>query len=133
MDAKRITVHCLEIEDKPGSLLELLGIFATVNVDLLCGAACSTGGGDARVYISAKDPEAFEVCADKAGIKSTVAAGFMVCCEDKVGAGAEFLKSFADAGINAIAGIATVFDGQCQLVFVVDAADGDAAEKALED
>jgi hypothetical protein len=131
MDVKRITINCLEIEDKPGSLLKLLGTFASANVDLLCGAAFSIGTGKARVYLSAKDQKAFSACADKAKIKSTIAAGFVMCCEDRVGAGADALKDLAEAGINAIAGIATVFNGQCQLVVVVNAADGDTAEKAL--
>lgn len=133
MDAKRINVHCLQIEDRPGGLLKLLGTLASAKVDLLCGAAFSTGTGVARVYLSAKDEKAFKACAQKAGLKSTIAAGFVVSCKDRVGVGAELLKPLADAGINAVAGIATVFDGQCQLVVVVNATDGEAAQKALTD
>ena len=124
---KRITVHYLEIEDKPGSLQELLTQAASANVDLMCFAAFSAGDGRGRVYVSAKDPGAFKAL----GIEGTAAAGFIVGGEDKVGAAAESLKGLADAGINGVAGTAMVCDGQYQMLIVVDAADGDAAEKAL--
>jgi len=131
MAVKRITVHCLEIEDEPGSLQKLLAQAASANVDLLCFAAFSAAGGRGRVYLSAKAPQSLEACAQKAGIKATAAAGFIVGGEDKVGAAAESLKGLADAGINGVAGTAMVCDGQYHMLIVVDAADGDAAEKAL--
>lgn len=127
MAAKRIAVHCLEIEDKPGSLQELLTQAASANVDLMCFAAFSAGDGRGRVYVGAKDAGAFKAL----GIEATVAAGFIVGGADEVGAAAEALKGLADAGINGVAGTAMVCDGQYRMLVVVDAADGDAAEKAL--
>jgi len=131
MAVKRITVHCVEIEDKPGSLHELLEQVASANVDLLCATAFSAGGGVGQVYLSAKDPEALKACAQEAGIEATAAAGFIVSGDDKVGAATESLKGLADAGINGIAGAAMLCDGRYQMLLVVDAGDGDAAEKAL--
>ena len=131
MAVKRITVHSLEVEDKPGSLHKLLADAASANVDLLCFAAFSAGDGRGRVYVSAKYPESFKACASEAGIETTDAAGFVVSGEDRVGAGAQMLKGLADANINGVAGAAMVCDGQFQMLVVVDAADGDAAEKAL--
>lgn len=131
MAVKRISVHCVEIEDKPGSLQNLLEKAAAANVDLLCCAAFSAGAGRGRVYLSAKDPAALQACAQGAGIEATEAAGFIVSGQDKVGAAAEALKGLADAGINGIAGAAMVCNGQYQILIVVSAADGDAAEKAL--
>ncbi|MHC4659395.1 MAG: hypothetical protein ACYS83_09525 [Planctomycetota bacterium] len=131
MAVKRITVHCVEIEDRPGSLQKLLEQVASANVDLLCATAFSAGGGVGWVYLSAKDPQALEACAQNAGIEAAEAAGFIVSGGDKVGAAAEGLKGLADVGINGIAGAAMVCDGQYQMLVVVDAADGDAAEKAL--
>jgi len=129
--AKRITVHCLEIEDKPGSLQKLLAQAASANVDLLCFAAFSGGGGRGRLYLSAKAPQSLEACTQAAGIKTTAAAGFIIGGEDKTGAAAESLRGLADAGINGVAGAAMVCDGQYHMLIVVDAADGDAAEAAL--
>ena len=131
MAVKRITVHCVEIEDKPGSLQKLLDGVASANVDLLCCTAFSAGGGLGWVYVSAKALVAFEAYAQDAGIEATAAAGFIVSGDDKVGAAAGALKGLADAGISGIAGAAMVCDGQYQMLVVVDAADADAAEKAL--
>lgn len=131
MAIKRITVHCVEIEDKPGNLQKLLAQVASANVDLLCFAAFSAGGGQGQVYIGAKDPQGFEACAEQAGIAATAAAGFIVSADDKIGAAAESLKGLADAGINGVAGSAMVCDGQYQMLVVVDAADGDAAANAM--
>ena len=131
MAVKRITVYCLEIEDKPGSLQKLLAQAASTNVDLLCFAAFSAGGGRGRLYVSAKAPQTIEACAQAAGIEASAATGFIISGQDKVGAAAESLKGLADAGINGVAGSAMVCDGQYQMLIVVDAADGDAAEKAL--
>ena len=131
MAVRRITVHCLEIEDKPGSLQKLLAEAASANVDMLCFAAFSAGGGRGRVYVSAKKPEGLKACALEAGIEVTDAAGFIISGEDKVGAAAEALKGLADAGISGVAGTAMVCDGQYQMLVVVDAGDGDAAERAL--
>ncbi len=131
MAVKRIAVHCVEIEDKPGSLQKLLGQAASANVDLLCFAAFSAGGGRGRVYVSGNDPQTLEICAQKAAIEVTPAAGFIVSGDDKIGAAAEALKGLAEAGINGVAGAAMVCDGQYQMLIVVAAEHGDAAEKAL--
>jgi len=131
MAVKRITVHCVEIEDKPGSLQNLLAKAASANVDLLCFAAFSAGGGRGHVCLGAKDPQTLEACAQEAGIETTAAVGFIVGDADKVGVAAAALKGLAEAGINGVAGAAIVCDGQYQMLIVVDAADGDAAERAL--
>lgn len=131
MAIKRISVECLEIEDKPGSLQKLLEQVASANVDLLCATAFSAGGGVGRVYVSAKDPESLKACAQDAGIETTTAAGFIVSGDDRVGAAAGALKGLAEANINGVAGAAMVCDGQYQMLVVVRAGDGDAAEKAL--
>jgi len=41
------------------------------------------------------------------------------------------LKGLAEANINGIAGTAMVFEGQYQMLVVVDAADAEAACKAM--
>ena len=132
MAVKRIIVHRIKIEDKPGSLHKLLSSIAAEGVDLLCLTACSCcDGNSGAAYLSAKDPSLCEACAAKTGIEATEAVGFIINGDDKTGAAAEALKGLADAGINGIAGAAMVCDGKYQLLVVVDAADGDSAEKAL--
>ena len=126
MAVKQITIHCLEIEDKPGGLQKLLADAASANVDLQCFAAFS-GGGRGRVYVSAKSEQAFEAL----GLEATAAAGFIVSGDDRIGAAAEALKGLAEAGINGVAGSAMVCGGQYCMLVVVDAADRQAAGKAL--
>lgn len=131
MAVKKIVVHCVEVEDKPGGLQSLLAQAASANVDFQCFAAFSTGGGKGQIYLSAKDEGALKACAEKAGIETTAAAGFIISGDDKVGAAAEALKGLADAGINGVAGAAMVCDGSYHMLVVVNAADGEAAAKAL--
>jgi hypothetical protein len=131
MAAKKISVHCVEVEDRPGGLQGLLAQAASANVDFQCFAAFSAGGGKGQVYLSAKNEDALKACAEKIGIKTTTAAGFIINADDKVGAAAEALKGLADAGINGVAGAAMVCDGSYHMLIVVDASDGEAAAKAL--
>ena len=131
MAVKRIAVHCVEIQDKPGSLQQLLDKAASANVDFEGFTAFSAGGGRGQVYLSAKDPEALKACAQEAAVVPTEAVGFVISGPDKVGAAAADLKPLGDAGINGVAGAAMVCDGQYHMLVVVNAADGDAAGKAL--
>ena len=131
MAVKKIAVHCVEVEDKPGGLQGLLAQTTLANVDLQCFAAFSAGGGKGQVYLSAKNEGALKACAEKTGIETTSAAGFIISGDDKVGAAAEALKGLADAGINGVAGAAMVCDGSYRMLVVVDTRDGEAAAKAL--
>ncbi len=131
MAVKPITVHAVQIEDKPGSLQKLLAKAAADGVDLNGLSACACSGGTAMAYLSARNPEALKACAIKAGIQATEMAGFMISGDDKVGAAAEALKPLADAGVNGVAATAMVCDGGYGMVVIVDSADADAAAKAL--
>ncbi len=131
MAVKKVVVHCVEVEDRPGGLQGLLAQTTSANVDLQCFAAFSGGGGKGQVYLSAKDEKALSACVEKTGIETTPAAGFIISGDDKVGAAAEALKGLADAEINGVAGAAMVCDGSYRMLIVVDASDGEAAAKAL--
>ena len=132
MAVKRITVHCIEVKDEPGSLYKLLAEAASAKVDLFCFAAFSAGGGRGEVYLSGKEPKALEGFVRRAGLSATTATGFIVSGEDRVGAAAAALAGLSDVGINGLAGAAMVGEGGYQMLIVVDAADGDAAAEALE-
>jgi hypothetical protein len=131
MAVKRVSVHCVDIEDKPGSLHKLLSDAAAGNVDFVGFVASSSGGGKGRVCLIPKDPAALVSCAQQAGVAMTEAAGFLIDDVDRIGIAAEGMKGLADAGINGIAGSAMVFGGQYQMLMIVDDADGDAAARAL--
>ena len=127
----KIDVHRVCIDDTPGSLQKLLSQAAQAGVDMHCLIACSTGAGKGCVYLSAKDPASCDACAKQAGIETTKMVGFELCGEDKIGAAAEAMKGLADAGINGVAASAMVCDGKYHLGIIVDAADAEAAGKAL--
>ncbi|MHC4069948.1 MAG: hypothetical protein ACYS18_07255 [Planctomycetota bacterium] len=131
MAVKQIKVHCVEIEDKAGSLQGLLSQAASEGVDFECFAAFSAGGGKGVVYLSAKDASALEACAAKSGVSATPAAGFIIRDEDKVGAASEALKNLAEAGVSGVAGAAIVCGGEYHLLVVVNEADAGAAAAAF--
>ncbi len=131
MTVKRVSVECVDIQDTPGSLQELLQKAAAANVDFACFAAFSTGTGTGRVYLAGKDPQSLSGFLADNALQATAAAGFIITDDDRVGAAAGALKGLAEAGINGLAGSAIVCNGSYQLLVVVDAADADAAAKAL--
>jgi prephenate dehydratase len=133
MAVKRIAVHCVEIEDKPGSLHRFLSQSSLTGVDYLCFSAFSCGNNRGRVFVSANDPRSFEAFAKEAKLKVTLATGFIVDGVDRAGAAADALKGFAENGIAGIAGAAMACDGRYQMFVVVNAKDGDRAQKALGD
>jgi len=133
MSVKRIAVHCIDIEDKPGSLQKFLTQSSLSGVDYLCFSAFSCSDNHGRVYVSAKDPKSFEAFAKEAGIKTTEAAGFIIDGVDRAGAAANVLKGLAEKGIRGIAGTAMVCDNRYHLLVVVNAKDANLAQKALGD
>ncbi len=131
MSIKRMVVHNVCIEDKPGSLYSLLSNAASVGVDMHCVMACSKGEGKGCVCLGAKDSAALGSFLKGAGIESTEMAGFSLGGKDKVGAVADILAGLSEAGINGVAAAATVCEDEYHFGIIVAAADGDAAEKAL--
>ena len=131
MAVKRIVVHCVEIEDKPGSLQKFLSQSSLSGVDFLCFSAFSCGSNRGRAFVSAKDPKQFESFAEEAGLETTVAAGFIVDGDDLAGAAAEALLGLAENDITGLVGSAMVLDGRYQMFVAVDAKNGDRAQKAL--
>ncbi|MGA2071503.1 MAG: hypothetical protein ABSG97_09150 [Sedimentisphaerales bacterium] len=131
MSVKRVAVHCVDIEDKPGSLQKFLTQSSLSGVDYLCFSAFSCGDNHGRVCVSAKDPKTFEDFAGEAGIKITEAAGFIIDGADRVGAAANVLKRLAEKDIRGITGAAIVCDNRYHLLVVVSAKDADRAQKSL--
>jgi len=131
MSVKRIAVHCVDIEDKPGSLQKFLTQSSLSGADYLCFLAFSCGDNHSRVYVSAKDPKSLEDFAREAEMKTTEAAGFIVDGVDRAGAAANVLKGLAEKDIRGIAGTAMVCDNRYHLLVVVNARDADRAQKVL--
>ena len=131
MPVKRITVHCVDIEDKPGSLQKLLSQCSLSGVDFLCFSAFSCGNNRGRVFASVKDPQKFESFAKEAGLKSTEATGFILDDEDRIGAAADALLSIAEKDISGLTGSAIACNGRYHLFLAVRNEDAELAQKAL--
>ena len=131
MAVKRIVVHCVDIEDKPGSLQKFLSQSSLSGVDFLYFSAFSCGNNRSRAFVSAKNPKKFEDFAREAGLKTTVAAGFIIDDKDRIGAAADALLGIAEKEISGLVGSAMVRDGKYQMFVAVKAEDGDRAQKAL--
>jgi hypothetical protein len=131
MAMKRVAVHGVEIEDKPGSLHRFLSQSSLSGVDYLFFTAYSCGDNRGRVFASAKNPENFEAFAKEAELKVSVAAGFIISGKDTVGAAASALKGLAENSISGISGAAIVCNGQYHMVVVVNAKDAERAQKVL--
>jgi hypothetical protein len=131
MAVKQVSINCVEIEDKPGSLQAFLSAAAAGGVDFECFAAFSKGNGKGVACAGAKDASVFAKYAKKAGIKTTKAVGFIISGKDKAGAAAKALKPLADAGVNGCAGAAVVCNGQYHMLVIVAASESKAAAKAL--
>jgi len=133
MGVKQVTVHCVDIEDKPGSLHSFLAQSSLSGVDYLCFAAFSCGNNRGRVAVSAKDPRIFEAFAKEANLKATTAAGFIVEGEDLPGAAAKVIAKLAKNDISGIVGTAMVCDGRYKMLIAVDAKNAERAQKVLSD
>ena len=131
MAVKKIVVHCVDIEDKPGSLQKLLSQSSLSGIDFMCFAAFSCGQNRGRAFVGAKDPKKFETFAKEAGLKATEAAGFILDDEDRIGAAADTLLGIAENDISGLAGSALVCDGRYHLLMVVSSRDADKAQKLL--
>jgi hypothetical protein len=131
MAVLRVTVHCVDIEDKPGSFHRFLSQSSLSGVDFLCFIVVSTGNNRGRVFVSAKDPKILETFAREAGIKLKPAAGFIVDGADRIGAAADAIKALAKNDIPGIAGAAMLIDGQYRMLIIVDAENADLAQKVL--
>jgi hypothetical protein len=131
MGVRRIVIHGVDIEDKPGSLQKFLAQSSLSGVDFLYFVMFSCGHNRGRVYVSAKDPKCFETFAKEADIDVTAACGFLIDGDDKVGAAAEALKDLAENDIDEVAGYAMVCDGRYQMLIVVDDASAKRAARVL--
>jgi len=131
MAVERIVVSALEVEDAPGSGYKLLSELAVADVDLRCAAGFSADGGQGRIFLAAKNPQALEDYGERALLQLSSMAGLLLVGDDAVGAAAGAIKPLADAGISIQALTAVVCDEKYHLLIVVEAADADIAEKAL--
>ena len=131
MAVKRVVMHGVDIEDKPGSLHRFLSQSSLSGVDYLCFSTYSCGNNRGRVFVGAKDPKIFEPFAKEAKLKITPAAGFIIGSKDRLGAAADVIKGLAENDIRGLAGTVIGYNGLFQMLVVVKAKDASLAQKLL--
>jgi hypothetical protein len=131
MAVKRVTVHCVEIEDKPGSLHRFLSQSSLSGVDFMCFTAFSCGNNRSRVVVCAKDTGTFEAFAKEANIKVSRKTGFIITGQDRCGAAADAIAGLAANDVPGVVGAAMAAEGRYQMLVVVDNKDAELAQKAL--
>ena len=131
MAVKRVAVSMIEIDDKPGSLQEVLAGASVSNTNILQMAGFSVGGGKGAAYLVPDRPGALKDYAMSKGLALKEYVGFLLDGADRIGLGADVTKRLADAGINMVLSTATVVGGEYYLLIAVEPADEDAAAAAL--
>jgi hypothetical protein len=104
------TEFAVELEDRPGTLAELLELLgnAGVNVEGFGGAAV---GSKAMLQFITDNPERATSVLDTAGRAYSKREVLLLTIANQPGAGARVARAFADEGINITGGYVT-FSGQ---------------------
>ncbi len=131
MAATRIDVYRLDIEDRPGSLQEMLAGVSEAELNIVHLAAFSCGEGKGHAYFVPEQPWALDDYARANGLELVRCAGFIFTGSDRIGLGAELVKPLSEAGVNVLVGTATVAEGLYYLLLIVSEEDAEAAERAL--
>ena len=98
---RRVDYYYVEVPDKPGEGVRVLGALKEAGVNLLSFTAFPASKGKAQIDVVALDGEALVRAAKNAGLTlSSRKQGFFIQGSDRVGAAAEVLRKLSSAGIN---------------------------------
>ena len=129
--AQRITAFTMSLEDRPGSLLEVMTMLKEKNVNLLGTWGYSMGPGQAEVIFVGDDAEKLRAALSASGKTFTERSGFFSKGADKVGALLESLQAVSDAGLNLDAVNAISIGKEYGVFFWVKEEDADRTEEVL--
>lgn len=119
------------LEDKPGALLGVMQHLKDKGISLSGLWGFGTQGGQAQLFVVAKDPNKLKRAWKKAGLLAEEGSGFLVKGADRAGALINTLKPLADAGINVHALDAIAVRGQFGSFIWVEPGDVKKAAKVL--
>jgi hypothetical protein len=129
---RRVDYYYVEVPDKPGEGVRVLGALKEAGVNLLSFTAFPTGKGKAQVDLVALDGEALVRAAKNAGLTlSSRKQAFFVQGADRAGAAAEILRKLSSAGINVRAANGAAGPGGFGMIIWVNQGDFTNAAKAL--
>jgi hypothetical protein len=98
---RRIEYFYVEVPDKPGEGVRVLGALKEAGVNLLSFTAFPTGSGKAQIDLVPQDAQALQNAVKNTGYQlSASKQAFFVQGENRVGAAADVLRKLSSAGIN---------------------------------
>ena len=129
---RRVDYYYVEVADKAGEGVRVLGALKEAGVNLLSFTAFPTGKGKTQIDLVALDGEALTRAAKNAGLTlSSRKQAFFVQGNDRAGAAAEVLRKLSTAGINARAANGAATQGGFGMIVWVAQGDIAAAAKAF--
>jgi hypothetical protein len=128
--AKRVTYFKARIEDKPGSLYDLVKNLKAKDLGLLSLKGISQGT-QGEILVVAKSPDKLRTAWTAAGLLTEEGTAFYLSGVDKTGALNVDLDAIAKAGINVVATEAVAAGRSYGAILWVDPADVEKTAKVL--
>lgn len=130
---RRADYFTLEVDDRPGEGVRVLGKLREAKVNLVSFTAFPAGGGKAQLTLVPEKADAFLAAAKGAGLTPSARKEcFLVQGGDRLGAVYDVLKRLADAKVNCTAANAcSAGSGTYAMVLFTKPGDMGAAAKAL--
>jgi hypothetical protein len=129
---RRVDYYYVEVPDKPGEGVRVLGALKEAGVNLLSFTAFPGSKGKTQIDLVALDGEALVRAAKNAGLTlSPRKQAFFVQGSDRAGAAAEVLRKLSSAGINIRASNGAAAQGGFGMIVWVAQGDIANAAKAL--
>ena len=129
---RRVDYFYVEVPDKPGEGVRVLGALKEAGIDLLNFTAFPTGSGKAQIDLVTQNGDALTKAAKSAGLTlSGRKQAFFVQGQNRAGAAAEILRKLSDAGVNVRAANGSAGQGGFGMIVWVAPSDVAAAARAL--
>jgi len=129
---RRVDYYYVEVPDKPGEGVRVLGALKEAGVNLLSFTAFPASKGKAQIDVVALDGDALVRAAKNAGLTlSSRKQAFFIQGSDRAGAAAEVLRKLSSAGINVRAANGAATQGGFGMIVWVAQGDIANAAKAL--
>ena len=128
--AKRVTYFKAKIEDKPGSLYDLVKNLKAKDLGLLSLKGISQGT-QGEILVVAKSPDKLRTAWKAAGVLVEEGTAFYLSGVDKTGALDADLDAIAKAGVNVVATEAVAVGRSYGAILWVDPVDVEKTAKAL--
>lgn len=129
---QRVTYFKVNLEDRAGSLLGIAQDLKSKKIGLVGLGGQGTQGGQAEVYLIAKDPDKLRNSWKSSGMTFEEGTGFFVKGEDRTGALVTPLDALAKAGVNIVKSEAMGVGGHYGLFIRVAPADVEKTAQALK-